>query len=74
MKFCSIPYHMLYEYLSYFEAEDTSPVSGSSLRGPTTGISISRSEWLTFHIEYYNEEESYKKEVGNLSDLVKNVL
>ncbi len=61
MKFCSIPYHMLYEYLSYFESQDTNPASASSLRGGTTGISISRSEWITFYIEYTSEEEDYKR-------------
>ncbi len=61
MKFCSIPYNMLYEYLSYLESQDTHPVSASSLRGPKTGISISRSEWLDFYIEYYNEDANYKK-------------
>ena len=61
MKFCDIPYHQLYDYFSYFASQDTSPVSASSLRGPKTGISISRSEWIYFYIEYYNEEEDYKK-------------
>ena len=59
MRFCDLPYHILYEYLDYFISQDTSPISGSSLRGPRTGISTSRSEWLQFYMEYSDPDETF---------------